>query len=214
MFVAVISLALPTTQHPGSDPALLPPFPSHRFGGIQSPLSAMYKCHPLTNCLTLFMQTIRYAFSLALLSAGRSKAARMAMIAITTRSSIKVKALGSTRAHLVNAAGGFSLAPPVMRGEKVGKRGTNAVANKGRNGFPEWRPPLLDPLLHSRRGRSSRRLAAMSRCSRNGLFALARCSLFKCCMTNLSGGAFRLRLAPLTVEYLEDQGRLCQQHES
>jgi hypothetical protein len=39
------------------------------------------------------MHDIDRAFSLALLNAGNSNAARMAMIAITTSSSIKVKAL-------------------------------------------------------------------------------------------------------------------------
>lgn len=40
----------------------------------------------------LLLQEVRFAFSLARLRAGRSIAARMAMIAITTKSSINVKA--------------------------------------------------------------------------------------------------------------------------
>src|SRR5581483_7238889 len=43
-------------------------------------------------CLTLFMHWIRLALSLARESAGRIMAARMAMMAMTTNSSIRVKA--------------------------------------------------------------------------------------------------------------------------
>src|ERR1043166_3456622 len=42
----------------------------------------------------LFLQLARIARSLALVRAGSSSAARMAMIAITTRSSMRVKAYG------------------------------------------------------------------------------------------------------------------------
>src|ERR1035441_7452343 len=45
-------------------------------------------------------------------------------------------------------------------------RGTNAMADKVSSGFPAWRPPLPTPLLQRRRGRSSRRLVAVSRCAR------------------------------------------------
>jgi multisubunit Na+/H+ antiporter MnhF subunit len=45
---------------------------------------------PRPICFRLLTQPIRFAFSLALDSAGSSMAARMAMIAITTRSSISV----------------------------------------------------------------------------------------------------------------------------
>jgi hypothetical protein len=45
---------------------------------------------PSVNCFVLFMQAIPWAFALALLRAGNSIAAKMAMIAITTSSSIKV----------------------------------------------------------------------------------------------------------------------------
>src|SRR5687767_13037282 len=42
-------------------------------------------------CLLLLTQIVRWARSLALASAGRRRLARMAMMAMTTRSSIKVK---------------------------------------------------------------------------------------------------------------------------
>jgi len=48
--------------------------------------------HPNVNCLVLFMHEIPRARSLALASAGRIMDARIAMIAITTSSSINVKA--------------------------------------------------------------------------------------------------------------------------
>ncbi len=48
---------------------------------------------PVTSCLELLMHEMPWVFFLALDKAGSSIAARMAMIAITTRSSIKVNAL-------------------------------------------------------------------------------------------------------------------------
>src|SRR2546428_639971 len=45
----------------------------------------------------LFMQAVRLAFSLARLKAGSNIAARMAIIAITTSNSIKVKPRGGSR---------------------------------------------------------------------------------------------------------------------
>ena len=49
--------------------------------------------------------------------------------------------------------------------ERVGERGTHTVADEGRSGFPTWRHPLPDPHLQRRRGRSSRRLVAVSSAS-------------------------------------------------
>src|SRR5947209_19733737 len=73
----------------------------------------------MPTCRKLFKQAACLALALAFASAGRSIAARMAMIAITTNSSIKVKALlglaalGKTRERLEFIAA-FSLRP---RGE-------------------------------------------------------------------------------------------------
>src|SRR4051812_4650792 len=58
---------------------------------MRSLLSLAYMCQARDNCLLLFMHWIPWAFILALLNAGKSIAARIAMIAITTSSSIKVK---------------------------------------------------------------------------------------------------------------------------
>jgi hypothetical protein len=51
----------------------------------------------MDNCLWLAMQRTWFVFSFALLKAGSNIAARMAMMAITTRSSINVKPLRVTR---------------------------------------------------------------------------------------------------------------------
>src|SRR5882724_4004230 len=48
------------------------------------------------------MQPIPWAFCLALLNAGSSMAARMAMMAITTSSSIKVKARAAGKIFLIS----------------------------------------------------------------------------------------------------------------
>src|SRR5450631_2530641 len=66
--------------------------PSSPLGGSLPSLSLLNMIQPKVNCLRLFMQEIACAFCLALLKAGNSIAAKMAMIAITTSNSIKVKA--------------------------------------------------------------------------------------------------------------------------
>src|SRR5213592_4979391 len=55
--------------------------------------SPAYKCHASTSCLLLFMHMMPCALVLALAKAGKSKLARMAMMAMTTNRSIKVKPL-------------------------------------------------------------------------------------------------------------------------
>jgi len=52
-----------------------------------------YMPTPKLICLRLFKQVVRFAFALALETAGSNKVARMAMTAITTSSSIRVKPL-------------------------------------------------------------------------------------------------------------------------
>jgi hypothetical protein len=50
-----------------------------------------YMSHPSINCRVLFKQEMPWALALALLRAGKSIAAKMAMIAITTSNSMRVK---------------------------------------------------------------------------------------------------------------------------
>src|ERR1035437_1177686 len=57
-------------------------------------LSSLYMAVAMPICLWLLRQLMALAFSLALLKAGKSIAARMAMMAITTNSSIRVKPAG------------------------------------------------------------------------------------------------------------------------
>src|SRR5436309_1377720 len=51
-----------------------------------------YMCIARASCLLLFTHAVRLAFSFAFARAGRSRPARMAMIAMTTSSSIRVNA--------------------------------------------------------------------------------------------------------------------------
>lgn len=60
------------------------------FGASKSWLSTAYKCQQTSSCFKLLRQFNARALSLALLKAGKSIAARMAMMAMTTSSSIKV----------------------------------------------------------------------------------------------------------------------------
>src|ERR1035438_7427540 len=53
--------------------------------------SLTYKTLAMPICRRLFRQTVFWLFALALANAGNSNAARMAMMAMTTKSSIKVK---------------------------------------------------------------------------------------------------------------------------
>src|ERR1035437_6151148 len=59
--------------------------------GIRPLSSPLYIVHAMPNCRMLFRHAIFCAFALAEESAGNSNAARMAMMAMTTSSSIKVK---------------------------------------------------------------------------------------------------------------------------
>src|SRR5882724_4955376 len=60
-------------------------------GGRESLLSPAYIRKPRAICLLLLTQAMALAFSLARASAGSSSDARMAIMAMTTSSSIKVK---------------------------------------------------------------------------------------------------------------------------
>src|SRR5439155_9829134 len=71
-------------------PSLAEP-PRASFGGHKSLLSPVYMIQQSWSCLVLLTHEIVQAFCFALVSAGSSKAARIAMIAITTSNSISVK---------------------------------------------------------------------------------------------------------------------------
>ena len=59
--------------------------------GSQPSLSSTHICRAMLTCLRLDRQPVCWALRLALASAGRSIAAKMAMMAITTNSSMRVK---------------------------------------------------------------------------------------------------------------------------
>src|SRR5581483_4064418 len=68
------------------------------FGASRSALSSEYRCQQALSCLRLLMQFTVCALALARASTGRSREARMAIMAMTTSSSIRVKALETGRA--------------------------------------------------------------------------------------------------------------------
>src|SRR6266498_666220 len=66
--------------------------PPSRFPVSLSLLSSSYRIQASPNCLPLFKHMMPWALVLALASAGNRSPARMAMMAMTTNSSIKVNA--------------------------------------------------------------------------------------------------------------------------
>ena len=69
------------------------PFAVNVLGIIVSSLSLEYINAATSNCFSLLMHAAPVALSLALLSAGSSMAARIAMMAMTTSNSIRVNPL-------------------------------------------------------------------------------------------------------------------------
>src|ERR1035441_7152170 len=65
------------------------PYPA---GGYRSSCSSTKRLNPTPSCLICEVHCILQALALALARAGSNRAARMAMMAMTTRSSINVKA--------------------------------------------------------------------------------------------------------------------------
>src|SRR2546425_5151482 len=61
-------------------------------GGSRSLKLSAYMATPKPSCLRLLVQLIRCALFLVLAKAGKSRAARIAMMAMTTSNSISVKA--------------------------------------------------------------------------------------------------------------------------
>src|SRR5262245_48403514 len=72
-------------------------------GGNLFSLSSTYMCMAKANCFTFDIQLIWRARSFALARAGKRSPARMAMMAITTNNSIKVKAEGRGLALLITS---------------------------------------------------------------------------------------------------------------
>jgi len=90
-------LNMPSAQdNPAGLPAV-PTRPSLPFLGSLPSLSSGYIIQPVVSCLVLFIQWAPIAFCLALARAGKSIPARIAIIAITTRSSISVNPVGRGR---------------------------------------------------------------------------------------------------------------------
>src|SRR5690242_8779482 len=75
------------------------------------PVSCWYMIAAVLICLRLLMHRICWAFVLAEESAGSSIAARIAMIAITTRSSIKVKPANEWLSAVLGSTVGFVARP-------------------------------------------------------------------------------------------------------
>src|SRR6266704_2139468 len=90
------------------------------FGTSQSLWSSTYMIHANCSCLRLFKQTMAWALALARPKTGRSRLAKMAMIAMTTRSSIRVNPranppLTPPRRGIGQGAGGTTPSPGADR---------------------------------------------------------------------------------------------------
>src|SRR5437899_24192 len=73
-------------------------------GTSQSLLSWTYMVQASCNCLRLLRQTMACALAFARARAGKSKAARIAIMAMTTKSSIRVKPRGDRQRRSETAA--------------------------------------------------------------------------------------------------------------
>src|SRR4030095_15874420 len=106
--------------------------------------SRLYIDTPRPICLLLLRQVVCCAFVFALASAGRSIAARIAMIAITTRSSISVKAPRS-RGYLFRGVMAYECLPtaPKFGGRHLGLRQSNR--------WPRERQNVIHSVLYSLR---------------------------------------------------------------
>ena len=75
------------------------PPPSQLHQAIQSLLSPTYMLLATASCFSLFMHCVFCACCLAMAKAGNKSAARMAIIAMTTSNSIRVKGCGARSGH-------------------------------------------------------------------------------------------------------------------
>src|SRR5438128_2444070 len=85
--------ALATAHEPGRALVITGASEPSMLGGMESLLSCTYINQAHCNCLRLLIQAIPCALCFALLNPGNSIAARIAMMAMTTRSSIRVNPL-------------------------------------------------------------------------------------------------------------------------
>ncbi len=88
----VLSVVLNMFRNPDTQEVCSPAAPAWfgLLGATRSWLSCAYMYHPKPSCLRLFRQAMPVALVFARFNAGRSIAARMAMMAMTTSSSIRV----------------------------------------------------------------------------------------------------------------------------
>src|SRR6266581_1800144 len=114
-------------------------------GGNVSRLSSVYNVTPMPICRRLLKHCVILACSLARDNAGRSKPARMAMMAMTTKSSTSVKPLGRMqrdcfqryRATTLCVAGAFMrlffsmiYAEPFVRGSDLSSQWRGQTSDK------------------------------------------------------------------------------------
>src|SRR5258708_37030339 len=122
-----------------------PPLPSGKFTGKLSRLSVAYIVNARPHCFRLLMQFVRLARSFAFAKAGKSIAARIAIMAMTTSNSISVKPL--------------LLAPRRMFRHPAARKGSTArglvcfdvFIGRGtwwRPGIKVERPDFPPPMLH------------------------------------------------------------------
>src|SRR3989442_88859 len=90
VFVSV--KALPMSHELVNSPQSVRLLQNHSLSGRPSLLSSAYICQQSWSCLRLLRQEMDCALAFALLSAGKRSEARIAMMAITTSSSMSVKA--------------------------------------------------------------------------------------------------------------------------
>src|ERR1035437_6958784 len=96
--------ALQPEAPPASLAAVVVPPPATFMGLLPSlSIAQVRKARP--TCLRLLVQLMRWAFALARARAGSNRAAKMAMMAITTNNSIRVKAPIFLRRFFINYAG-------------------------------------------------------------------------------------------------------------
>ena len=100
--------------------------------------SSAYMRRAVFSCLRLLMQAVRFALSFALVREGRSKAARMAMTATMTRSSMREKAVAGFGPVAIWVCRGLQIGDGItiksLMAEKNGKEFTQKDAERYKEG--------------------------------------------------------------------------------